>query len=155
MTKPWSAARNFAARPSALLQYMKPKQRHQEKRLGIAGDQEERRRMRDDGEGAEKLQEWRDIPAIAKEKKITPETPGRGLGRDQQRVVGAQVQTVTEQRREGGVSREKRHVGDLHHLVAARRNGGAVTAVHDIREPVAIVLDERVVTKGKRALAER
>ena len=66
------------------------KQRHQEKRLGIAGDEKERRRMRDDGESAEKVQERRDIPAIAKEKKITPETPGRDLGGDEQRVVGAQ-----------------------------------------------------------------
>src|ERR1044071_9542538 len=125
---------------------------HQEKGLRITSDKKKSRRMRDDGESANKLEKRRDMPAITEEKKITPESKGCGLSRDEQCVVSIYVQAIMEQRREERISREERHIGDFHHLRTNRRNRRAVPAVHNIGEPIAIVLDEGVVTRGKGAL---
>ena len=81
MTKPWSAARIFAAASFRAAPVNESDKRHQKKRFGIAGDEKKRRRMRDDRERAEKRSERRQVPAFAEEKKITPETPGRQSAR--------------------------------------------------------------------------
>src|SRR5438067_12895075 len=103
--------------------------------------------MGQDGKRAEELDNWRDSPSVTKEEEITPESPGGALGGDEQRRISAQVQAVMEHRGEGRISREKRHVGNFHHLVADGRNGGFITPVNNVGEPVTVVLDERVVTR--------
>ena len=50
---------------------------------------------------------------------------------------------------------KERDVGNFHDLVIHRRNGRAVTAIDDVGEPVAVMLNERSVTIAQRPLGRR
>src|SRR5207237_517196 len=76
------------------------------------------------------------------EKEITPKSPSRGLGGDQQRVVGFQMEAITEQAGDGRIGWEKSNVGDLHHLVINGWNSRLVSPVDDVHEPITVVLDQ-------------
>src|SRR5207302_8263837 len=117
-----------------------PKESHHEERLGVTGHEKKRRWMRHDCERAEKLQKRRDPPAFAEEEKITPEPPGRDLRDNEQRVVRAEAEPMTQQGRERGIRGEKRHVGDFHHFMADRRNGRLLATIDDVRVPIALML---------------
>jgi hypothetical protein len=129
----------------------KPEQRHQKQGLGISGHQEERGRMGHDGESSEKAEGGCKLPALAEEKKVTPKTKSRDLGRDQQRLIGFQAQSVTEDGGQQRIGRKKTDVANLHDLVVNGRHGRQVPAVHDVHEPEAVVLHEGGIAVGKRA----
>src|SRR6266852_7389107 len=114
-------------------------QGHQKERFRITGNEKESRWMRDDERCAKKTQRGREIPPLTKEKKITPEPPRRDLRSDQQRVFRSKVEAITEQTRERGISREKRDVGDFHHLMVDRRDDRLIATIDDVQKPVAVV----------------
>src|SRR5438477_5295846 len=58
---------------------------------------------------------------------------------------------MPEQRGQRWICRKKRHIGHFHHFMADRRNGRLVAAIDDVREPIAVVLNEGVVAKRERA----
>ncbi len=74
------------------------------------------------------------------------------MGGQNQCVVGAEVKEGTDERDEDWIGGEESDVRDLHHLVIGRRDGGSVTAIYDVSEPVAVVLDKRAVAIGERPL---
>ena len=148
---PWRAAQNFRGATFRAAPINKADQTHEKKRFGIAGDEKERGRMREDRHGAENLERGREIPAFAKKKEVTPKTPGGGLRSDEKRGRRFQIQSAAKQSRDARISREKCDVRYFHDLVIDGRNGRGVTAVHDVHEPIAVVLNERGIAIGKRA----
>src|SRR5436190_7117722 len=108
--------------------------------------------MRGDEQRAEELRSGRQVPALQKKEKVSPESPGSDLRRQEECVFSADLQAVTQHRREKRISREKRRVGYFHHFMADGRNDGLVAAVHDIGEPIAIVLHQCRVAIWKWAI---
>ena len=89
------------------------------------------------------LERRRNIPALAKEKEITPKAPGSELGSDQQRGAGVDIEPVAKQCSNRRIGREKRDVRHFHRLMIDRRNNRLVSAVDDVHKPIAIVLEKR------------
>src|ERR1039457_2658098 len=143
---PCYAAQIFADRPSAPLQYTKPTMP-----MRIAGDEEERSRVREDRHRAENLERGRTIPAFTKKKEVTPKAPGRGLGSDKERGRRFQIQSTTKKSRDSWISRKKCDVRYFHHFVIDRRDSRSVTAVHDVHKPITVMLNESGVSIRERA----
>src|SRR5207302_9149435 len=115
--------------------------RHEKKRFRIAGDKKESRRMRGDERCDEKTQCGREVPSLTKEKKIAPKAPRGCLRSNKERVFRSDVKAITDQSRQSRISREKRNVGNFHYLVINRRDDRLITAIDDVQEPIAVVLD--------------
>src|ERR1043165_9704617 len=101
--------------------------------------------MGDNQKRAAELEQGRKVPPPAEKKKISPKSPGRDLGDDQQRFVSFQSEHITKYGYEHGIRREKADVGDFHHLVIDRRHNRLVAAIDDVHEPVAVVLVEGAI----------
>src|SRR5207248_113154 len=108
--------------------------------------------MRRNSKSTEQLPGWRQIPAVTKQEEISPKTPCCCLRGYKERVLGAEAQSVMQRRRHARVSRKEGRVRDFHHLVRNRRNDGLVAPVHDIGEPVTVVLDQRLIAVFPRSL---
>ena len=105
--------------------------------------------MSDNRQRAEKLEQRRNIPALAEKKEITPESPCGGLRGDEQCVIGVKMKRATKQRRDRGICRKKSDIGNFHHFVIDRRHGRGIAAIHDVHEPITVVLNERGISVGK------
>src|SRR6476469_9690550 len=125
-------------------------QRHKKERFGISGDEEERCRVRQDEECPANLKRTRNFPAPAEQEEISPKTPRSELSGDQKRHAGADVESISEQRANYWVCGEKRDIRNFHHLVIDRRNNGLVSAIDNVHEPIAVVLNQRQVALGDR-----
>src|SRR4029077_19934515 len=108
--------------------------------------------MTQDRQCAEKSKGRREIPPLAKEKKVAPETASGSLGGHEQCVPRVQVQTVTQNRCDGRISRKEPDVGNFHDFVVNRRDDRLVAAIDNVHEPVTIVLHESAILVGERAL---
>ncbi len=107
--------------------------------------------MRGNRGGAEELQEWRQIPPRTEKEEVTPEPPSRQLRGHEQGIVRPQTHSV-QHARDPGIRRKESDIRHFHHLLIDRGNDRAVATIHDICEPVAVVLDERLVAIGERPL---
>src|SRR2546426_2589948 len=106
--------------------------------------------MRGDRKGAKKTQRGGKFPTLAEEKKVSPKTPGSELRGEEERGFSINAKNGTEQSGQRRISREKRDVGNFHHLVIDGRNDRLIAAVDDVSEPVTVVLDQTCVAIGKR-----
>ena len=125
-------------------------QRHKKERFRVSGDEEERCRVREDEECPANLKRTRNFPAPAEQEEISPKTTRSELSGDQKRRVGADVESISEQRGNRRVCREERDIRDFHHLVIDRRDNGLVSAIDNVHEPIAVVLNQRRVALGHR-----
>src|SRR5437762_9365801 len=103
--------------------------------------------MGEDSESAKNLSSDRHVPSLAEQKKVTPKSPRCDLRGDEQRLGGAQMQTITKQTRNEWIGRKESNIRNFHHLVIAGRNGCSKPAINDVSEPKAVVLDQGVVSK--------
>ena len=60
------------------------------------------------------------------------------------------LKCISEQRGNRRVCREKCDIRDFHHLVIDRRDNGLVSAIDNVHEPIAVVLNQRGVALGDR-----
>ena len=125
-------------------------QRHKKKRFRISGDEEERCRVRQDEECPANLKRTRNFPAPAEQEEISPKTPRSELSGDQKRHAGADIESISERRGNRWVCREKRDIRDFHRLMIDGRDNGLVSAIDNVHEPIAVVLNQRRVALGNR-----
>ena len=100
--------------------------------------------MRSDDQGAKKAQRVGNLPTLTEKEKVRPKSPGCELRNDEQCGLGIDPENRTEQTGQRGISRKECDVRNFHHLVIDRGNDCLVTAIENVREPVAVVLDQLV-----------
>src|SRR4051812_7341446 len=106
--------------------------------------------MGGDGQSPEELKNSRNVPAIAKEEKISPEAPSSGLSNYEKCFRRPEADPPMKNAGHRWISRKEGDIRNLHCLACDGRKNGLVSAVHDVRKPVAVVLDQRCVAIGKR-----
>src|SRR5437660_8618939 len=106
--------------------------------------------MRSDEQGAKKAQRVGNLPTLTEKEKVRPKSPGRELRNDEQCGLGIDPENGAEQTGQRGISWKESDIRNFHHLVINRRNNRLVTAIENVREPVAIVLNQTGVAIGKR-----
>src|SRR2546421_2190894 len=106
--------------------------------------------MRRDQEWTKKLPRGWNVPSLAEQEYIGPESPSGRLRGDEQRVLRGQAKSVTQCCREKRIGREKGRVRYLHHFVSDGWDNRVVSAVDDLGEPIAVVLHERLVAVLER-----
>src|SRR5215831_8938090 len=125
-------------------------QRHKKERFRVSSDEEERCRVREDEQCPANLKRTRNFPAPAEQEEISPKTPGSELSGDQKGRAGTDIECISEQRGNGRVCRKKRDIRDFHHLVIDRRDNGLISAIDNVHEPIAVVLNQRGVALRER-----
>src|SRR5256885_5438987 len=111
--------------------------------------------MSGDRQRAKKSERRREFPALAEKKKVGPKPPGSELRSNQKGSLSIDAKNGTEQGGQRGISRKKGDVGYFHYLVIDGRNDRLVAAVDNIREPVAVVLDQTGVAVRKGAFGRQ
>src|SRR5205085_7862888 len=95
----------------------KTEQRHQRERFRISGDEKEGGRMCNNRKGTEEAQRRRNLPALAKKKEVSPETPGRELSGERQSCFRFELQRPPKETGKHWIRRKESNVRDLHHLM--------------------------------------
>src|SRR5262245_13172286 len=124
------------------------KQCHKKERFRVGGDEEECCRVREDEERPTNLKRTRNSPAPAEQEEISPKTPRSELSGDQKRRAGVDVECISQQRSNRRVCREKCDIRDFHHLMIDRRDDRLISAIDNVHEPIAVVLNQRGVALG-------
>src|ERR1700730_1526891 len=130
----------------------KSEQRHEEERFGITGNQKKGGGVSKDRQRAEDLKCRREVPALTKQKEVSPESPCSDLRGDEKRIVALEIKDATKQAGDRWISGKESDIGNFHHLVIDRRHGRLVTANVDVHEPVTVVLYKRGISMRKRSL---
>src|ERR1700704_1313365 len=102
--------------------------------------------MGKDRQCAEDLKRRRELPALTKQKEVSPESPRSDLRGNEKRLVALKIKDATKQAGDRWISGKEGDIGNFHHLVIDRRHGRLVAAIDDVQEPVAVVLDKRGIS---------